>query len=55
MGTKYCIAWICLVYYEHRERPSFRKKASRTFAGEYDVARRYMCARSAGFWSRAQR
>ena len=25
MGTKYCIAWTCLVYYEHRERPSFRK------------------------------
>ena len=52
MGTKYCIAWTCLVYYEHRERLSFRKKrASRTLAGAYDVARRYMCARSAGFWS----
>lgn len=31
-----------------------KKHRGRTFKGEYDVARRYMCARSAGFWSGAQ-
>ena len=51
---KCCIAWTCLIMYEHRERLSFRQKASRTLAGEYDAARYYMCARSAGFWSGAQ-
>lgn len=25
-GEKHCIAWTCLIRYEHRERISFRQK-----------------------------
>ena len=41
MGKNIALPGHVLIYYEHRKRIFFSTKASRTFTGVYDVARRF--------------